>query len=155
MNNKIIYILAFLALILTSCNDGGVYNDCTSIKEFAWHKDSLSTFKPIITDTVGQYNVLITVRHDTKYAYQNLWLFVKSTSPEGIIVKDTIECYLADNRGKFLGNGISVYEMPILYMSKIKFPKQGTYTFDIQQGMRDSILVGVRNICLSIEKSTD
>lgn len=108
-----------------------------------------------MNDTVGQYNVLITVRHDTEYPYQNLWLFVKSASPDGIVVQDTVECYLADNRGKFLGDGVSVYEMPILYMRKIKFPKQGPYKFEIQQGMRDTILAGVRNICLSIEKYSD
>lgn len=154
-NNKILYLLVFIACTLTSCNDYCVYNQCNNIDNYAWHKDSAQAFSPAINDTVGQYNVLITVRHDTEYPYQNLWLFVKSTSPDGIAVQDTVECYLADNRGKFLGDGVSVYEMPVLYMRKIKFPKQGVYKFEIQQGMRDTILAGVRNICLSIEKYSD
>ncbi len=154
-NNKTLYLLVFIACILTSCNDYCVYNQCNDIDSHAWHKDSIQAFSPAINDTIGQYNVLITVRHDTEYPYQNLWLFVESISPDGIDVKDTVECYLADNRGKFLGDGISIYEMPVLYMRKIKFPKQGVYKFEIQQGMRDTILTGVRNICLSIEKYSD
>ncbi|MCQ2369544.1 MAG: gliding motility lipoprotein GldH [Paludibacteraceae bacterium] len=152
---RFLYLLAFIAIFFTSCNNNCVYNDCSDIDGFAWHKDSCVLFSPVVNDTVNKYNVLITVRHDTEYEYQNLWLFVKSASPDGIAVQDTVECYLADNRGKFLGDGVSVYEMPILYMRKIKFPKQGTYKFEIQQGMRDTILAGVRNICLSIEKYSD
>ncbi|HRR62823.1 MAG TPA: gliding motility lipoprotein GldH, partial [Paludibacteraceae bacterium] len=68
-------------------------------------------------------------------------------------IKDTIECYLADIHGKWLGSGVgNVFEMPVLYKQNECFKQSGTYTFQIIQGMRNEVLPGISNVGLKVEK---
>lgn len=150
---KLLSIIAVCsALMLASCNGNYIYNDCEEINENGWKIDVPAVFAPQIDDTIGHYNVLLTIRHTAEYEYQNFWAFVTVTSPEGLTASDTIECFLADNQGHFLGSGISIYEMPVLISQNLVFDSKGDYVFEVTHGMRDENLKGIRNICLSIER---
>jgi gliding motility-associated lipoprotein GldH len=95
----------------------------------------------------------VNIRNRGEYPYQNLWIFLTKMLPDSIESKDSIECYLADRRGKWLGSGIgSVLEMPVLYQQKIKFPKTGIYRYKIGHGMRDSVLIGINDVGMRVEK---
>lgn len=136
-----------------SCGRPSVYNQCADTDENGWHIDSSVIFKPVITDTLHKFNMIVTIRHTAEYPYQNFWMFVRITSPDGMIAREPFECYLADNKGRFLGSGISVYEMPVLVSENITYPLAGEYKVEIFQGMCDTLLTGVRNICLTMEKA--
>jgi gliding motility-associated lipoprotein GldH len=80
-------------------------------------------------------------------------MFLSRMSPDSLLTNDSIECYLADQRGKWLGSGIgSIMEMPVLYQQKIRFKKVGVYHYKIAHGMRDSILSGINDIGMRVEK---
>lgn len=147
-----LFIAVSIIGVLTACGGDYVYNDCRDIDDNGWHIDSAAIFTPQISDTIGRYDILMTIRHTSEYEYQNLWTFIEVTSPDGLTASDTIECYLADNKGHFIGSGISIYEMPVLISRNIKFEKSGKYEFKVIQGMRDDRLKGISNICLSLEK---
>jgi gliding motility-associated lipoprotein GldH len=107
----------------------------------------------IIEDTSALYNVYINIRNNKNYPYQNLWLFLENQNPDSSIVKDSVECYLADQRGKWLGSGMgSIIEMPILYQQQVKFNQKGMYQFRIVQGMRDDVLQGISDVGVRVEK---
>jgi gliding motility-associated lipoprotein GldH len=146
-------IPAIFVLLLGACNSNTFYSVYNDLPAAGWNKNSASVFQVNITDNSQPYNVLINVRHESNYPYQNFWMFVSEKSPEGTVTRDTIECFLADNRGKWLGSGLSsIYTMPVLINKNRKFTRAGTYTFEIKQGMRDDILTGIRNIGLEIDK---
>lgn len=149
---KILLLTAAVAF-MASCGRPSVYNQCADTDENGWHIDSSVIFKPVITDTLHKFNMIVTIRHTAEYPYQNFWMFVRITSPDGMIAREPFECYLADNKGRFLGSGISVYEMPVLVSENIIYPLAGEYKVEIFQGMRDTLLTGVRNICLTMEKA--
>lgn len=86
------------------------------------------------------------------YPYQNLWIFCNEEQPIGELKRDTIECMLADNFGKWYGRGISLFQSSFQIRSKYKFPYAGQYTFSFQQGMRDKNLKGIQEIGFRIEK---
>lgn len=150
--NKAVLIIASAVVLLVSCGRANVYNQCTDVDESGWHMDSAVIFKPVIADTLHKYNMIVTVRHTADYPYQNFWMFVRITSPDGMIARDPFECYLADNKGRFLGSGISVYEMPVLISENIRYDQTGEYKVEILQGMRDTMLPGIKNICLTMER---
>lgn len=152
MKTTRLFITVLIIGVLTGCGDNYVYNDCREIDERGWHIDSAAIFTPQISDTLGNYDIILTIRHSSEYEYQNFWSFIEVSSPDGLTASDTIECYLADNKGHFLGSGISIYEMPVLISRNIKFETSGKYEFKIIQGMRDERLKGIRNICLSLKK---
>jgi gliding motility-associated lipoprotein GldH len=44
-------------------------------------------------------------------------------------------------------------EMPVLYQQNVRFKTKGTYHFKIVHGMRDSILIGINDIGMRVEKA--
>lgn len=143
----------FVLLITVACTPNDVYMQYQTIPVEGWNKDSLYTFDVPISDSTALYNIYINVRNRGDYPYQNLWLFLSNMSPDSVIVNDSIECYLADQRGKWLGSGAgSLMEMPVLYKQNVRFKTSGTYRYQIVQGMRDDVLKGINDIGIRIEK---
>lgn len=142
-----------MLLTMVGCNPNDIFFQYSHVSDNGWSKDSCYVFRVAVTDTLTDYNVYVNIRNRGEYPYQNLWLFLKTINPDGAHTKDSIECYLADQRGKWLGSGVgSVVEMPVIFRQKIRFPKAGVYRFDIGHGMRDSILYGINDIGLRVEK---
>jgi gliding motility-associated lipoprotein GldH len=154
---KIINIVSLFFVgifLLVSCNNASVYNKYNDIEDHTWDKDSVCFFSYNAEDTINHYDVLLNIRHNSEFRFQNLWLFTVSTDPNGNIAKDTLECYLYNQLGEPLGQDyFFVYEMPLFYMQNIKFPIKGEYKFEIYQAMRDSILKGVESIGLTIQQN--
>lgn len=152
MNKQCMWVFAAVAILFIGCNQTAVYEQYEGISNEQWEMQDTLCFSVPITDTTGHYNVLLHIRNTELYPYQNLWLFTRSTAPDRTIASDTLECYLADNSGKWINSSLlSIHEMPLLYMNNIRFPKEGMYTFHIVHGMRDSILQGISHIGLSVE----
>jgi len=155
MKNKIL-LATFITLLIVGCTSNDVFFQYKAVNSQGWSKDSLYAFYIPIKDTSATYNIYVNVRNRGEYPYQNLWLFLSKSTPDKVQSKDSIECYLADNRGKWLGTGLgSVLEMPILYQQNVRFSKAGTYRYKIVHGMRDSILTGINDIGMRIEKVAD
>jgi gliding motility-associated lipoprotein GldH len=154
---KIINIVSLFFVgifLLVSCNNSSVYNKYNDIEDHTWDKDSVCFFSYNAEDTINHYDVLLNIRHNSEFRFQNLWLFTVSTDPNGNIAKDTLECYLYNQLGEPLGQDyFFVYEMPLFYMQNIKFPIKGEYKFEIYQAMRDTILKGVESIGLTIQQN--
>lgn len=151
LTNRIL-VLLFGSLLLVACSGNSVYNEYKELPASGWNKDSCASFVVPIKDVNSTYRVLVNVRNRGDFKTQNLWLFVNCQHPDKTVKKDTIECYLADNKGKWLGSGFgSMYDMPVLYLKSVKFPKAGNYKFCIKQAMRDSMLVGVNDIGLEVQ----
>ncbi|MFV0390730.1 MAG: gliding motility lipoprotein GldH [Paludibacteraceae bacterium] len=150
------YFFLFTIFVgIVACHQNEVYFQYRPVPAKGWDKDSLLVFEYDIQDTVSKYDVFVHVRHYGNYPYQNFWLFMQNTDVNGNTSKDTIECYLADDYGKWLGTGNVIKEMPIYYKQQISLPDSGTYHMTIGHGMRDSLLVGIKEIGVRVEKSVD
>jgi gliding motility-associated lipoprotein GldH len=147
------FLLLFIFFTSISCTKKDTYLQYFRVNESGWGKDSLFVFDIPVDDSVATYNLYVNIRNGGEYPYQNLWLFLEKITPDSIISRDTIEFYLANNRGKWLGKGIgSTFEMPVFYQQNIKFQTTGTYRYKITQGMRDSVLVGINDVGMRLEK---
>ena len=146
--------LAALAGSLTSCENGVVYQDAKIINKEGWYKNDLVSFDYSATDTAGTYDIIVDIRNTDKYEYQNFWLFLHFVSPDGIEFNDTLECVLADNYGHWIGKSSgSMYELPVMALSEISFPKAGTYHFELAQGKRADTLQGIHEIGIRIKQT--
>lgn len=149
---KLMWII-FPLIFLFACTNNDVFIKYQSIPLKGWNKDSICSFNIPVNDVSISYNMYINVRNRGEYPHQNLWLFIRQIAPDSVITNDTINFYLADQRGKWLGSGVgSVFEMPIIYMQNFHFKQLGTYHFEISQGMRDSVLPGINEIGMRMEK---
>lgn len=147
------WVFFSMLLVLSSCGGNDVFYQYETVPANGWHQDTAIHFDVNIADTVSRYNVYVNVRNRGEYPHQNLWLFIEQQSPDSTVLIDSINFYLADQRGKWLGSGVgSVFEMPVLYRQQIQFPDSGAYHFSFRQGMRDSVLLGLNDLGLRIEK---
>jgi len=151
IKNAVLSVLFCLTII--GCSNNIVFQEARDLPPEGWDKDSVIVFKYMATDTSGTYNIVIDIRNNGNYQYQNFWLFINSTSPGNAIFKDTLECVLSDSHGRWIGKGGgSLYQLPVSFMQRIKFPEPGDYKFELIQGMREKTLKGIHNIGLRIIK---
>ena len=147
--------MLFPVFLLLSCNPKPFYEEFVSLPQ-SWNSSNILHFDVNISDTTTAHQVYISVRNTGKYEYSNLYLFVTAHSPNGNVVRDTVEIILADERGKWLGRGAaSVYTLFYPYKTNIRFPMPGIYTFDIEQAMWIRDLGNISDIGLRIDKAGD
>lgn len=143
------WLLVTGCLAFTSCKNDIVYSQFASIPSEKWHVDSVVNFDYPIADTNVHYQTLVYVRHTERYPYQNMWLFIDNDQH-----RDTIEFYLADDRGQWLGDKHHGFiEMPVLLEENQHFADTGTHHIAIQHAMRDSLLRGITDIGVEVVKS--
>lgn len=129
-------LIVLVIISLASCTNNVLFMGDKEI-EANWNTDSLAVFHFHVSDTTKTYYSEIKVRHSTSYSYQNLFVFVHTTSPVGKIITDTVECILADKTGKWKGNGIGdILEFSKIYKRAIFFERSGEYKIEIEQAMR-------------------
>ena len=140
------FILIAFALLFTACQSDVVYSRFYPMESGEWHQDSVVSFDYSIPDKAAAYRMIVYVRHTERYPYQNMWLFVDNAG-----LTDTIEFYLADDRGQWLGDKHHGFiEMSVLLEDAKQFPDTGLYHLSIRQGMRDSLLRGVTDVGMEI-----
>lgn len=149
MNNLRLAICLLIGgiCLLTSCRHDIVYSDFVAIPSGEWDENQLPEFAFNIADREAAYDILLYVRHTERYPYQNMWLFVRGNRQ----YMDTVEFYLADDRGRWLGDKHHGFiEMPVLLEENYHFPDTGRYYFAVQHGMRDSLLRGVTDVGIEV-----
>jgi gliding motility-associated lipoprotein GldH len=153
--NRYSFILILASVILlSSCNSNVVYTDSLPMASKTWELMNIASFRVSINDTVNSNNVIFTIRTGSSYPFRNIYLFISTTSPDGKNITDTLEYYLADEKGKWYGKGFGdIHELNLPYKSNVFFPLKGTYLFKIQHGMRIEDLNGVYDFGLRIEKT--
>ena len=143
-------IAALTCSLFFSCENPALYDQYQAINNITWEKDKEYYFTFEVKDISVPYDLTLEVRNNNLYPYQNLWLFCSEEQPIGPLRRDTIECMLADEFGKWHGHGISLYQSSFPIHSQYKFPHAGQYTFSFRQGMRDDALKGIQEIGFSV-----
>lgn len=152
MSKFVKYLFGLIvAIVMVACNSDIVYDGSVRVANPTWHADSVARFEITIEDTTSDYQSGILIRNSGDYAYQNLWLFITEIAPDSTITCDTIQYFLADNYGRWLGSGIgSLYTNIYYYKEDLHYSQEGVYTYEIRQGMRDEELKGITNIGMQI-----
>lgn len=157
MKTKLLILSLLLAGAGTfsACDQKCYYEKNYDMKGEAWRRDSVLVFEVPVTDTVNPFHIVFNTRITGQYEYCNMYLFVTTVMPNDTIQRiDTLECLLADAKGKWLGKGFgSVWSNKIYFKRNIIFPNKGTYTFFIEQAMRTDSLAHVLDAGLRIEKA--
>jgi gliding motility-associated lipoprotein GldH len=148
---KILIILIFP--LIQSCEDNRFFEEYVSIPNSTWNASEQAQFEVNILDTTAQYDFYINIRNTASYPYSNLFLFINTFFPDGRASRDTVEIFLADKEGKWLGEGSgNIYDNRVLFKRNVIFPLSGTYRFEVEQAMRQESLPEIMDVGLRIEK---
>lgn len=147
-------LLFLMPMLLWGCKDV-MYQESQKVPNKNWEAERTFRFEVAVQDTMSNYDFYIDLRNGANYPYANIYMFVNTTFPSGKTARDTVECILADRRGKWLGNGLGdILDNHILFKENIRFPNAGTYVFEFEQGMREEALSAILDVGISIEKHT-
>lgn len=151
-NSSLLFCIGFFLL---SCKYDVLYDQYQIIENTVWSKDKEYYFTFMVEDIDVPYDITLEIRNNNQYPYQNLWLFCGEERPVGPLKRDTIECMLADDYGKWYGQGISLFQLSIPLRRNYRFSHKGQYTFSFNQGMRDDHLKGIQELGLKVAKSVN
>lgn len=148
---QVLLVVGCLAM-LWACQHSITFQEQKSIPSEAWHYQDFIEFSATIHDTISLHRLYLDVRNTTDYPYSNLFLFLDIKFPDGRLLRDTIECTLADRRGQWTGSGFGRYRINrFLFRDDVWFPEPGDYLFRVHQGMREDTLKGIADIGVRIE----
>jgi len=149
-----IFLLVLGLSFLASCNQKTLFDQEVTIDKGKWFKDNPVHFEVDVTDTTRLYDYYLTIRHNTDYLYSNIYFFLTTKFPNGNVTRDTLECILAENSGRWLGKGWgNIKEDNILLRKNLKFPLKGKYDFYFQQAMRRDTLNDILNLGIRLIES--
>ncbi len=153
--HNIFYSLLIIGSIFYACNPHAVIHESKSVSQ-SWQAENKINFEFEIKDSIPSYSFYMIIRNNEDYAFSNIYFFVNTYLPNGTYSRDTIECILADVRGKWKGQGMgSLKESEHLIRQKLTFPRTGAYRIEIEQAMRVEKLTGVKDVGIKIVKNTE
>lgn len=143
----------FFSLILTSCSNNVVFTDSVSMPAEKWELNNIPSFGITVDDTISGNDITFTIRTGSSYPFRNIYLFVTTDSPQGKSITDTIQYFLADEKGRWFGKGFGdIKELSLPYKTNVYFPVKGTYNISVGHGMRVGDLKGVYDLGLRVSK---
>ena len=141
-----------IVVLLSSCMDMPYYSESKSVDESGWLSTDTIELNFTINEPSNRFNGSIDLRHNGDYPYSNLYLFIDITYPNSKHRVDTLECVLADNRGRWYGSGLGdMVSHRIEYLDEIQFPLEGNYHMRITHGMRRDPLEEIIDLGLRLE----
>lgn len=150
-------IAALLVLLCLSCEQTTILHQYKSIPQEGWSRENILNFEIEIDSTELKSDINIELSYNNNYPYSNLYLFVsaKDTAAKSIF-SDTLNITLADEYGKWLGDGWGAsYQQVIEYKDIYGFPLSGVYNISIKQGMRDNPILGIERVGIKIEREEE
>ncbi|SUP53899.1 Gliding motility lipoprotein gldH precursor [Weeksella virosa] len=158
MGHKTVKKISFtflLVLIFFSCESKHYYQENQDLSA-GWAKDSIKEFSFHVKDSVDIHaNLAFLLRNKTDYAYSNLYLFTTIKDPKGHEMTDTLQYYIANPDGSWIGKGIQAKEQLLILRENLPLKDTGVYKIQVKQGMRTNILKGLKDISLIVDKTNN
>ena len=146
--------LAFTASI-TGCGKANTIVDKNNdVENHNWTYVNKFKYDVAIYDANVAYNIAINLRVTGDYKYSNMFILLTQVDPDKKSKTTRFELKLADKDGAWLGEGsgnLYSFQQPVI--TGYKFPAKGSYTFYIEQNMRDNPLREVSDVGLRVEKA--
>lgn len=153
-NNWSFIFVAIVATFFLHCDSARIVDENVEILNSAWAIEDKKSFSFDISKLDTLYDVSVNLRHTSKYAYRNIYLFVEMTSPSEKYFVDTVEIMLSDPKGKWTGKGIgNIWQNQVKLLEGVKMLETGTYNVSVTQGMRHDTLFEITDVGIRVEKS--
>lgn len=154
LNNRFFVFLSLaVCLFFASCDSSVLYNHSCRISDDGWNASDELLFNVEASDTTQTYLCCIDLRNGNDYPFSNIYFSIKTVFPDGSVAADTnMEFMLAEPDGRWLGKQTGSYVDGRYPFGYFRFPQTGQYQFVITHAMRDSVLTGIKNVGLHIER---
>ncbi len=154
MRRKINLFGVFAVLILLgSCGEKPFYEKAYSFDGREWKQDEKLVYEVDFEDVSKPYDFTLSLRTSTDYKYNNLWLFMKTETPDGTTAREPFEVKITNPDGSWIGEKSGSIVTTPLYFRSRKMPVKGTYKFTLEQGITQSTIDEVHDMTLIIDEA--
>ena len=149
----VMYLMAFAALILVSCNSDVVYKEKYKFPEEEFTKGNPIDYTFEIQDTSLRYDIMLDLHHSDEYAYQNLYVKITTVFPDGKKIDDVVSLELSKSGTAWQGEcGGGECKVPIVLIEKTKFKLPGKYKISLEQYGRTTTVSGLKCCTMIVRK---
>ncbi len=146
-------LIGVLSAMLISCGEQPFYEKTYAFDGREWKQDVKPTYAFEVKDITKEYDFTLSLRTSTDYQYNNVWIFMKTITPDGTIAREPFEIKITAPDGSWIGEKSgSVVTTPLTFRSR-KLPKKGKYTFVIEQGITQSKVTNVHDLTFRVDES--
>ncbi|MDQ3016453.1 MAG: gliding motility lipoprotein GldH [Bacteroidota bacterium] len=151
------YLLLLLPFLLTlpSCKRDVLVEEKYSFENNQWLTGDAKVLKINAPDTSQVFQLDVDLQHEATYAFQNLYVRVKTIYPSGKEVKSVTSLQLSNENGSWAGDcsgkNCSI-ELPLQH--HFTFPEIGEYTWTIEPYMRIDTVQGIKSLTVRCRKVT-
>lgn len=154
MSRYVVIILIFFGGIsLFSCDDSALYDHNNKL-DGSWKSKQKLKYSFEVTDSLQAYDFYINIRNSTDYRFSNIYFFMTTHFPNNQLAIDTIECFVSNSKGEWLGEGLGKFrDLQLQLKRNGRFPYCGKYTIEMEQATREPALEGIEAVGIRIEKT--
>ncbi len=141
-----------LATLLLSCSSNVVYDKYEHAPLSGWERNDTLVFNvPKMTED-ATYCQSVGLRMTGTFPFTSLSLIIEQhVCPSGKVVADTIKCPITDERGNFLGDGISAYQYSF-QLRELTLSRGDSLHVTVRHNMKREILPGVSDVGLLLQR---
>ncbi|HMX03270.1 MAG TPA: gliding motility lipoprotein GldH [Chitinophagales bacterium] len=156
MNNRaysILFSVLVTCFVAAGCEQSRVFDKNTPIDKSGWAYGTALSYEVQINDTTQSYNLYINVRHTDAYPYNNIWINMTTTFPDGTKQTTKVDVPLSEPEGEWMGNCVDgICFNTTLIKSDFFLPQKGKYTFTLEQDMRMNPVPDILDVGIRVEK---
>lgn len=147
-------ILAFICFTgLCACQPGVVFHAFRSVPTTGWRADDTLCFYLALPDSTATYILSVELRHQLDYPYTDLPVSITaSTASDSILSADTLCIPVADGQGNRTGIGWGDLRVTVSPPLRLSAGGSDTLQLTLRPALGDSILPGVNDVGICIEK---
>jgi len=144
-----LFIFALCVFMMTSCEKGVVYKHEVKI-EGIWDYEKSLSFEIPVQDTTTRYDLIAKVTHAADFSYQNFYVALTTSFPDGKELTDDVSFQLADGMGSWQGacSGDKC-QVELLLQPSFRFQQVGEYVIGIRNNSREE-LEGIKAVELRL-----
>lgn len=150
---KILFPLALLLLLTTSCKQNKIYQERHTFNNYTWHRFDKVTFNIPVEQAGTTADIVLTIRHITQYPYPNLPIYIILNTPSGeerILDKDI---RLKDYDGNFKGSVAGdLWDVEEILWPGFYFTEAGTYTIELENLIPKMGIPGLVDVGVYVKK---
>jgi gliding motility-associated lipoprotein GldH len=150
VNSKLILILTIGLVVFSSCETKPYYDKTYSFKGKTWNQRLKPEFVVPVEQTNQYFDFIIAIRTTTDYKFNNLWIYLNTTTPNNKKGRDPFQIRVANNDGTWRGTKTGTVVENQLLFKRRKFPEKGNYKFTIEQAITEKTVGEILDIGLRV-----
>lgn len=141
--NKATLLSLVLSMLYISCDSPIMYQKQIDVKG-SWSYEDAMVFDFEVNNIEESYEMLLALEYSIDFDYQNLYLKIQTSYPDGKTVDDILSIKLANKMGSWLGScSGNACTIDIQLQDEFKFQSSGSYQISVSQHSRDENLSGI------------